>query len=95
MLKIRSFVVTNKILAVCLAILMSISFAFAANSFSKTENTQTNCSWYQNRRYYNDAAHTTQVGYWVWFCDGYVGKSGQVTPYYDTGYCECFEEPPF
>jgi hypothetical protein len=81
MLKIKRFLLAHKVIAAFLAILMMSSFAFAANYFSKPDEKATNCAWYQNRYYYSDASHTTQVGYWVWFCDGLIGRSGQQTPY--------------
>ena len=95
MLKIKNFLITNKILAVCLAILMSVSFVFASDYFSTSESKTANCAWYQSRTYYSDSSLTTQVGYKVWFCDGLIGRSGQTTIYYTTDYCECWEEPPY
>lgn len=94
MLKIKRFLLAHKVIAACLAILMMGSFAFASNLFSKTETDQANCAWYQNRRYFSDATHTTQVGYWVWFCEGFIGRSGQQTIYYIEDTCQCFEDPP-
>lgn len=85
--------VSNKVIAICLVILMIGSFAFASNIFTKPEAEKTNCGWYQRRKYYNDAAHTTQVGLRLWFCDGEVGSAGTLTIYYAEDYCECFEEP--
>jgi hypothetical protein len=94
MKRIKKFLVTNKIIAVCLTILMTVSFAFASGMFSSTATKQTNCGWYQIRHYFSDASHTRPVGTWRWFCDGLIGKHGQATPYYDEETCECFEEFP-
>lgn len=93
MLKIKRFLLAHKVIAVFLTILMAASFAYASNLYSKAGTNQENCAWYQNRYYYSDPSHTTQVGYWVWFCDGLIGRSGQQTPYYVENHCECFEEP--
>lgn len=93
MSKIRKLLVSNKIIAVCLAVFLLVSFAFASGAFNKTA-TKTNCGWYQIRVFYNDAAHSTQVGRWTWFCDGLIGKHGTQTVYYDEQTCECFEEFP-
>lgn len=82
---------SNKVIAACLVILMIGSFAFASSIFTKPEADETNCGWYKRRKYFNDAAHTTQVGMRVWFCDGEVGSAGTLTIYFVQEECDCSE----
>lgn len=83
--------VSNKVIAVCLLILMVGSFAFASNIFTKSETDETNCGWYKRRKYFSDATYTTQVGLRLWFCDGAVGSAGTLTIYFVEDECECSE----
>jgi hypothetical protein len=100
MKRMMSILSAHKMLAVFLAVLMLVSLTFASISIAKSgtrvelaaeQETTTTCSWYQRRIYYNDAAHTTQTGVRVWFCDGEVGSAGTITIYFDESYCECDE----
>jgi hypothetical protein len=70
-------------------LLLAVSPAFTPAPSAKTSD---DCLWYQAYNYYSDATHTNAVGYRVYYCDGYIGRSGIQTYYYTAHYCDCMEE---
>lgn len=100
MKRLKAILSAHKITALCIAVLMMVSLAFASISIAKsnakevemTKKGKGNCLWYQIRTYYSDASHTTSVGSRRWFCDGEVGTSGTVTIFFVEQTCECIEE---
>ena len=43
----------------------------------------------QHRTYYHEAAKVNWAGAWHADCSGYIGQSGQVTPYYTDSFFIC------
>lgn len=86
----------NRIITTLVVGLVVFMLSYASISFAKTDvNTGVNvekkqsCMWYKRRTYYNDAAHTTQVGLRVWFCEGLIGSAGTITIYWVQEECDC------
>jgi len=82
-----------------IVLLTVFMLTYSSISFAKTDVTtgvnaakKQTCQWYKRRTYFNDAAHTTQVGVRVWFCDGLIGSAGTTTIYFDEQECECDPE---
>lgn len=103
MKRIKVFLFRHKITSVFFAALLLMPLVYASFTFAKTnvkedrivvataESKDSFCGWYYKRVYFNDAAHTTQVGVRVFQCDGGIGTAGTVTQYYDEFFCDCEE----
>lgn len=99
--KIKVFLFRHKITSVVFAALLVMPLVYASFTFAKTrvkedrvvvaaaESKDGYCGWFYKRVYYNDAAHTTQVGLRVFTCDGERAGNGIATEYYDEFFCDC------
>lgn len=104
MKRIKVFLFRHKITSVFFAALLLMPLVYASFTFAKNnvkedrtviataDSKEEYCGWYYRKVYYNDAAHTTQVGVKVWGCDGTNGSTGTTTQYYADFECECFPE---
>lgn len=89
MLKVKKILNSKRIIAVILSMVILFSASFAANLFFSPEETA--CAFSEKTFYFNNAAHSTVIGYTGYRCDGTFVKSGKSSPYTDTLYCDCFE----
>jgi hypothetical protein len=102
--KMKSILSVRKILTMCLAVFILATLTFASFNnktgadplaLKKAEalsGKAMNCLWYQRTVYYSDAAHTTQIGVIVRFCDGETGNFGTTSQFFVIQTCECIEE---
>lgn len=90
MLKVKTFVSTNRIITAIFAIVMLFSVTFAANSFLSEDKTA--CTFSQKTIYFSDASHSTVIGYSGYLCSGTFVKSGKTSRYTDTLVCDCNED---
>jgi len=99
--RLKFFLFRHKITSLFFASLLLLPLVYASFTYAKTKENQDSpvvvtadskddyCGYFYKRVYYNDAAHTTQVGLRVFTCDEGNGGNGIVTPYYDEFFCDC------
>ena len=93
MLKVKKFVLVNKVLVIVFAFVLLVSAAFAANMAMTEKPAKVNaCEFSEKTVYFASYNDRTVVGYEGYRCNGRFVKSGKRTFFSDTLICDCFED---